>query len=230
VAQSSILINPSDRIAIVGKTGSGKSQLAIVLAGTYARILPEPWEVWWIDTKADSKDIEALRGWGFRNALDAKDRLTSPIMNAVYFRCASKGTSGMTIRHQAQLVLDMAYQRRNVYVIVDEFGRVVNSRTSSGESLDKVFFQGRGLNIGFIGCTQEPVNIPRNLISQAQHQCLMRLTYRLDIKTIHDLYPWYEPPNRYAFYWIDVDGTEQVRFYDNQASFYDDLLVLEPEN
>lgn len=41
-------LRPQDRYALVGKTRSGKTALAMVLAGTFARTLAAPWEVWWI--------------------------------------------------------------------------------------------------------------------------------------------------------------------------------------
>lgn len=226
MANPPITLRVNDRVSIVGKSGSGKTALMAMLAGVYAMLLPPPWQVWVVDTKGSPDDLELFRAWGFRNAFNVEDRATSPLMNAVYFKCSGGGAGRKySIKQQANSVLAAAYERQYVVVVVDEFAQVAENRVSSGPALDDVFFRGRGLNIGFIGGTQEPVNIPRNLFSQATHTILMRLTWRNDIKAIRDSFDWYTPPPKYAFYWIDVDGTEQISYYESQQELYQKLLV-----
>ena len=227
-----IILKTNDRISVLGKTGSGKTHFMAMLAGTYARMLPSPWEVWWIDTKGSPDDIKLLREWGFRNALNVEDRFTGPLTNAVYFQCS--GSRSLSVKGMAKAVLRAAWDsvtardvstRKYLVIVVDEFSQVVDGKHEAGSELDNVFFRGRGLNLGFIGGTQEPVAIPRNLFSQASHQVLFRLQYAYDLRAVKLMYPWYQPPPKYGFWWVDIDNTEQVFYFDNEAEFYSNLGI-----
>lgn len=226
---------PNDRYALLGKTGSGKTALGMVLAGTFARALPWPWEVWWVDTKNDPKDLAALRKWGFRNAASEQDRGTYGAQpNALYFRIASTDGHGKDLStvDQAQTLFAEAYKRRKVLVVVDEYTQVVPSSRSAGKPLLDIFTRGRGVDVGLIGHTQEPVYVPRQLISQASHQIFLTLTHAYDVKYVKGLEPVYEPPARlgdkYGFFWKHVDGTGEVTYYPNQRVWYDNLQVRLP--
>ena len=223
-----IVLKPNDRIAIVGKTGSGKTSFAITLAGTYARVLPKPWEVWWLDKKGDSKDVESLRKWGFRNALDSKDLATSKIPHAQYWPIRSrKGMPG--IAAQAQSIIRLGYEKRHVVIVVDEYTQVVPSRINPGNALLDVFTRGRGLNVGLIGLTQEPVYVPRLLLSQASHQALFSVTYQHDIDYMRKMHKSYYPPSKngdiHGFYWTWIDGNSDLLYFKHQRAFYESLLI-----
>lgn len=230
------LLRPQDRYAFVGKTRSGKTALAMVLAGTFARTLPEPWEVWWIDTKNDPNDIKALRKWGFRNAESSKDRQPSSggLKNALYFVLKSKDSKGnpISVVDQAQMIFNMAYTRRHVIVVIDEYVQVVHSARDAGDDLLNIFQRGGGVNVGLIGLTQEPVFVPRQLISQATHLCLLSLNYQYDIKYAKSICPVYVPPNRvgdpHGFYWSWVDGSGEWDYYKNQRIWYDSVMAAKP--
>jgi hypothetical protein len=224
-------LRPNERYAFVGKTRSGKTALAMVLAGTFARTLPEPWQVWWLDTKGDPKDLAALRRWGFRNAASTKDRGpdSGGLKNAIYFIVdSSKGDVVM----QAQAIFKMAYQQKHVIVVIDEYVQVVESSRNAGSALLDIFQRGGGRNVGVIGLTQEPVYVPRQLISQATHICLLSLNYAHDIKYAKNLCPIYESPNKigdpYGFYWSWIDGHGEWDYYQNQSIWYEQLEVAKP--
>lgn len=226
-------LKPNDRFAIVGKTGSGKTALTMVLAGTFARTLPTPWEVWWIDTKNDKEDLAALRKWGFRNAASQEDRQpeTGGLPNALYFKIEAK--SDADVIDQAQAFIGMAYRRGNVILVIDEYTQVVPSKTSAGVDLLNVFQRGRSKNVGLIGLTQEPVFVPRQLISQATHVCLLSLTFERDIKYAREICKVYEPPvrvgDRYGFWWSWIDGSGEWSYYKDQMVWYNDLMVALPQ-
>jgi hypothetical protein len=226
-------LKPNDRYAFVGKTRSGKTALAMVLAGTFARTLSSPWEVWWIDTKNDPKDIAALRKWGFRNGAEPEDRKPERggLMNASYFKIVENQGGASTV-DQVQYYCQQAYDRGHVIIVIDEYVQAVPSIKNAGQSLLNVFQRGGGKNVGLIGLTQEPVYVPRQLISQATHLCLLSLTYEADIKYVRNLCPTYVPPIKvgdpYGFYWSWVDGSGEWDYYTNQAAWYNQLDVAKP--
>ncbi len=229
-------LKPNDRYALVGKTRSGKTALAMVLAGTFALTLPHPWQVWWIDTKNDPKDLAALRKWGFRNAASAKDREphSGGLRNAIYFKIESQDKDGnyTDVADQAQEIFAAAYRRKHVIVVVDEYVQVVYSARSAGSALLDIFQRGGGRNVGLIGLTQEPVYVPRQLISQATHIALLSLTFENDIKYVKNICPIYIPPikvgNPYGFYWSWVDGHAEWDYYENQSVWFDTLNIAMP--
>lgn len=227
------LLKPSERYAFVGKTRSGKTALAMVLAGTFARTLPVPWEVWWMDTKNDPKDLAALRNWGFRNAASERDRAPEAggLLNAKYF-IIKEPPGGPTTVDQVQSLCRQAYNRGKTIIVIDEYVQACPSARSAGQDLLNVFQRGGGKNVGLIGLTQEPVYVPRQLISQATHLCLLSLTYENDIKYVRNLCPVYEPPIKvgdpYGFYWSWVDGNGEWDYYQNQSVWFNQLQAAKP--
>lgn len=221
-------LRPQDRYCLIGKTRSGKTALAMVIAGTFARILEPPWQVWWVETKHDPKDIQALRKWGFTNAASDSDRQNSNIKNALYFIVES-GVGGLSVVEQAQNIFRQAYERKHVIVVVDEYVQVVPSQQSAGAALLDVFQRGGGRNVGLIGLTQEPVYIPRQLKSQATHLVLLSLTYDTDIDHVHKMVRQYTNPldkgDPYGFYWKWADGGGEVVYWPNQNAWYQQLGV-----
>jgi len=226
-------LRPNERYAFVGKTRSGKTALAMLLAGTWARSLPPPWEVWWIDTKGDPDDIRQLRKWGFRNAVSKKDRApeSGGLKNALYFKIESKDAGGIetNVADQAQAVFRLAYQRTHVIVVIDEYVQVVYSRVNAGADLLDIFQRGGGRKVGLIGLTQEPVYVPRQLISQATHVCLLSLTYVNDIKYVKNLNPAYQSPLKvgdpHGFWWSWVDGHGEWDYFPDQKAWYETVNI-----
>lgn len=229
-------LRPNDRYALVGKTRSGKTSLGMVMAGTMAESLLPPWEVWWLDTKGDPKDIAALREWGFRNAASQRDRTeTGGLSNAIYWLIRDKTPAGedISVVDQAQAIIRQAYARKFVVIVVDEYATVVLSSRTAGTDLLNVFQRGGGRNVGLIGLTQEPVFIPRQLISQSTHLILLTLTYGEDIKYVRKFNPEYVPPSdrgdKYGFYWLWVDGPgRQWHYYRNQKEWHQTLQIAQP--
>lgn len=227
-------LKPNERYAFVGKTRSGKTALAMVLAGTFARTLSAPWEVWWFDTKNDPKDLAALREWGFRNAASQKDRQpeSGGLTNAKYYIIKEGKGDGPSTVDQVQELCDRAYNRGHVILVIDEYVQAVPNARSAGQALLNVFQRGGGKNVGIIGLTQEPVYVPRQLISQATHICLLSLTFVHDIKYAKNICPIYVPPNKvgdpYGFYWSWVDGNAEWDYYQNQQVWFSQLQAAKP--
>ncbi len=225
-------LSPNERYGFVGKTRSGKTQMAIVLAAQFAMTLHSPWEVWWIDTKNDPKDIRQLRKWGFCNGANEKDRHRPGAMrNALYFKIDE--TNGFSVVLQAQAKIQEAYDRTHIILVIDEYTQVVPSDRSPGFGLKNVFARGGGKNVGLIGLTQEPVYIPRMLLSQASHLALFTVTYQADIKYLRNLCKNYVPPadqgDPYGFYWSHTDGSGKWAYYTSQKEWYDGLKFALPK-
>jgi len=225
------ILNPNDRYGIVGKTGSGKTQLAIVLASKYAQQLHRPWEVWWIDTKNDPTDIKKLRSWGACNGANERDRQRpGGLRNFLYFKINED--SGYSVVDQAQAKIQEAYERGHIIVVVDEYTQVVPSDRNPGYGLKNVFARGRGKKVGLIGLTQEPVFVPRMLLSQASHLAFFTVTYEADKKYLRNLCKVYVPPaeqgDKYGFYWSHIDGGAQWAYYENQKAWDDTLQYALP--
>jgi len=230
------ILQPVDRYAFVGKTGSGKTALAMVVAGLFARGLSSPWEVWWLDTKNDPDDIKALRSWGFRNAASDSDMQSEgAIRGAKYFRIdGSDEKFNVETVDQAQKLIGIAYKRQYTIIVIDEYTQVCPSQRTAGRNLLNAFQRGRGRKVGVIGLTQEPVYVPRQLLSAASHLILLNLTYGIDITYVKKLVPEYTPPGKlgdsYGFYWKWVDGpTDAITYYPHQKIWYDEVKFSLPK-
>ena len=228
---------PNERYALVGKTRSGKTTQAEVLAGTFAVALWQTdWEVWVLDTKGDPNDLIAWRKWGFRNVASTQDQRTSLLRNALYFRIDSKDPQGrdLSVVTQCQSIITAAYSRGNVILVLDEYVSVVESRQEPGKPLKDAFQRGGGRNVGVIGCTQEPVYVPRQLLSQATHIFLFTLTYDYDIQWAKKICKTYEPPSTrgdiHGFWYKWVDGpTNKWAYYASQMDWYESLKIALPK-
>ena len=227
---------PNERFAMVAKTRAGKSSLAMVLAGTFAMSLMNTnWQVWVLDTKGDPDDLIGWRQWGFRNIASWRDQETSLVPNAFYFRIDSKDSNGndIDVSAQAQAIINVAYLRGEVIVVVDEYVSVVPSARNAGKALLDVFQRGGGRKVGLIGLTQEPVYVPRQLISQATHVFLFTLTHTYDIEWAKKICPGYVPPSErgdpHGFYYKWVDGpVNKWQYFAHQKAWYDHMNVAMP--
>lgn len=207
-----IVLSPADRYAFVGKTGSGKTFAAVVIACILVAADAAGWEVWWLDSKLDPRDADMLRRWGFGR----KD-----VPNRKHVRI-DPSVNGMSVEDQVQLLCHRALHKRNVLVVIDEYKHVVLSTRRAGSGIEGVHLRGRGLHVGMIGQTQEPVEIPRQLLSQATHIFLFDLSYATDIAYMRKFFPGYKrPPDAHGFWHCHVDGDAEWRYYPHIKAWHD---------
>ena len=227
-AASQATLSRADRFALIGKTGSGKTYFAVALLWHLMQGASPGWKAVIVDSKGDTQDRARFERWGFmptalRDLGRTKERLvTVPLRQGP--------SEKETVYQRAQALFRWAYARRRVILLVDEYTQVVRSRTDPGPGLREVFARGRGRGVGLIGCTQEPVYVPRMLLSQASHELIFRLTFGNDIRAVRGMYPDYEvPPNLYGFYyrWVDGPSTEWA-YYPNGGNFLAELQVPKP--
>lgn len=223
-----IPLEPNDRYALVGKTGSGKTSFATVLAATLIPTYEGDWQAWWIDTKGDDKDLLRLKQWQFIHINSYKRDVPKKIQrhNRIYFPLRERD-GGPSIVVQAQQVIRDAMRRKKVLLIIDEYTHVIVNQRNPGRNLGNCFRTGRGIGVGLIGCTQEPVYVPRQLLSQAGHSFLFDLHYPPDIKYIRGVFEDYDRPEHpHGFFTSHLDGRTGWRYYPDQRSWYDEVLPV----
>lgn len=217
-----VILSPADRYANVGKTGSGKTVFTTVLATMIVtpEMVDHDWQVWWLDTKGDPKDVARLVKLGYVDG----DVSTGLARNRSMFRRERHGhilfrirrRGELTIVDQAQHLMRLAHTRRRVLVVVDEYTQVIVGPRTAGDALDDIEVTGRGLGVGLLGNTQEPVNVPRRLLSQATHLQIFDLSYPLDIDYMRKFVADYDRPprsERHAFWSVWLDGDATPRYY-----------------
>lgn len=221
------------RTAIVGKTGSGKTSFAVVLATLMVPIHTGDWQVHWIDTKGDPKDIQRLKEYGFIHEQNWKRDVPKVYKrwNRIYWPIRDNPKASTMTQVQAlfghflRLAAKRSSGKAKVVVVVDEYLHAVPSRVSAGRNLEDAFKTGRGRGIGIIGLTQEPVNCPRLLMSQAGHMYLFNLHFPLDIKKVQEWFKGYEIPSlrgdRYGFWHSYLDGPPGWAYYRDQRNWHE---------
>lgn len=227
-------LKPNDRYAIVGKTRSGKTQFTTTLATTIVaqvnkRTEGEPWMVWWIDTKGDPKDIERLRRWGYvRVKRLANNDVDGPEIYR-YFK-VEPASGEETVAPEVAIIARSAYNHKGgrILVVVDEFAQCIFSSRRMGPALRDLEQRGGGKMVGFMGQTQEPVDIPRQLLSQATHLFIFQLTFQRDIEYMRKGYcPEYELPSKmgapHGFWYRHIDNPKNLgwRFFRHEREFYE---------
>lgn len=212
----SISLSSFDRYCIVGKTRSGKTFATVLLV---ALLLPwrypppeaqrrRPWQVWWVDTKGDPKDLRRLKEWGFRDAATAPRDWPRLIFRVRPVDEADE----LSVAKQVQRLCFRATRRGRVLVVLDEYVSCVMNDRSSGPGIKEVAQRGGGLKVGLIGGTQEPKGVPRPLKTMATHTFLFNVTYNYDIEWCNEMCPQYGdgPPDKHGFWYRWLDGPKDV--------------------
>jgi hypothetical protein len=212
-----IVLSPAMRYAVVGKTGSGKTVASVALASLLVPPDDPHWQVWWLDSKNDKRDGDMLRRWGY-------GRRDCPARRIIRLR-------GDVVGQAQYACYDALENRRNVLIVADEYKHIVESNRRAGYGIEGVHVRGRGLNVGIIGQTQEPVDIPRQLLSQAAHVFLFDISYPRDVKYLRDLFSDYQrPPDPHGFFHAYVDGDAEWRYYPHINAWHDMVRrATEPE-
>lgn len=232
-----IKFQPNDRYAVIGKTGSGKTHFSMVLATLLVAVVNEtavtPWSVWWVDSKGDPTDIHRLRSWGYQRVkwLTGLDPDGPELYR--YFKLETRDGEE-NVAPQVAEIARAAYERskdptnpRPTLLVVDEWTQAVFSRQTMGRRLLDIEQRGRGNRCGLLGQTQEPVFIPRQLISQATHQFIFSLSHVPDVEYIKNFCPAYRSPNEmghdFGFWYKHVDGNGKWQLFAHEADFVEFL-------
>jgi len=154
-------IKLTDRVAFYGKTGSGKTLLAMSFSLMFPRIII-------VDTKRD------LSGWNTENYSSK----TAKLLSKDSFRIRV-----MNLNDTYNLINFILAKHIDCVVIIDE---IVNMRNDDTDCLERLWKTGRGLGIGAWGLSQRPKAIPVFYTSEAEHFFIFRLNMRDDRKRVSE--------------------------------------------
>lgn len=193
---------PGDsRTAIIGATGTGKTTAAAWLL-SHARFDKRPWVV------LDYKGEELFEDLGAPPLSRLKvGKLPGKRSRGVYLCSVRPGENDIV-----EEMLWRMWERGNVGLFVDEAALLPRR-----EAFQAILRQGRSKRIPVIACSQRPVDVEREVFSEASFFGIFRLQDKRDYKVVEgfvpsDLFPWKLPP----FYW---------RWYDVARN---NLLTLAP--
>lgn len=173
----SFKISPSDRVSIVGKTGSGKTYLARRLLSNMAleaKKLPFYYPVIILDNKGH---METFRGFGkrIRRLKKLKDALVSSVPIITY-------TPDETEQNEKYYTgfFDFLYKLNvPMLVYVDELA-LVGTGNDMPESYEKFMKQGRERMQALWAATQNPVFVAHDFFSNADHFFIFDLMLESD--------------------------------------------------
>lgn len=178
----------SERITIIGKNGSGKTQGAVFLLSerSYTK---KPWIVF------DYKRDELIGDIPNTHTLGLGDKL--PKKPGIYIAHPKPGDEDAV-----EELMWRIWERENVGVYVDE-GYMIDKYSRAFQAL---LTQGRSKRIPMIVLTQRPTGVSRFVLSEADYIQFFQLTDNRDIKTVKEFMPLpiERPlPERYWSYWWD---------------------------
>src|ERR1700733_441150 len=186
----------SDRIAIIGHTGSGKSQAAMWHLSN-ANFDVQPWVI--IDPKEDDK-INAIEG------AEYIDFDTIPKHPGIYILSTTRYDTEELDDYLASLL-----EKKRIGVYIDEA-----SECGFGPGFETFLTRGRSRQCPAIVLSQRPVNVSRYSFSEAQFVQCFALTDDRDYKTLRGFakVPSFETdplPEFYSYYY-DVRWKRYYRF------------------
>lgn len=156
MAKKNLTIQADDRVAIIGKTGSGKTYFARFLVASFARLIV-------IDSKGD---INPAR-WNLETVPDNWSERT-PLVRKLL-----RGEN-VRLRFRAPMngdyrpILRLVWAAKNVTLYIDEVLAVVPERRPAPMEFDSLYTRGRSSGIGVIASAQRPRAIPPNVMAQAE--------------------------------------------------------------
>lgn len=224
-------LRANDRYAVIGKSNSGKTSFAARLA-IYLKValmqynianpdMPQ-WKIVGLDTKMSDDDVELFDAMG--QITDNPQKLFIKEQVGRVWQPPTERSKRLTkeeIVLASQYIFGEAYERTHVVVYIDEYKSVVVNARDAGSNLEDIFSRGRGKRVGLIGTTQEPVYVPRQLLSQATHVFLFDLYYPRDIEVARELCPEYErPPHPHGFFYLNTDKRHPWVYFENYQMFF----------
>jgi DNA helicase HerA-like ATPase len=162
-------IKPNERVAIVGKTGSGKSYFARALLSGARRLIV-------CDAKGT---LDAKSGWNLTHKWKDGYKELAGGKNARVRVLAPR-----TVDEWEQYFDDI-YKLRDVIVYIDEMYGVGPASGSPG--LKALYTRGRELGIGVWACSQRPKHVPLYMFSEAEWVIQFQLRLATDIERMVDI-------------------------------------------
>lgn len=165
-ASQQLVIQPYERVAFIGKTGSGKTFLAKLYAGAFRNVLV-------LDTKGTFK-------WDNVPVIKTFDKLREVGEGKFIYRPIDKEMH----EDYYEAFFEFCYKRRHTVALVDELAQVMEGASDILPSWKDIMQRGRELNVGIFNCTQRPAFIPRMTFSESEHTFCFRLKLEDDRKRV----------------------------------------------
>lgn len=195
-----INIRRSDRMFIVGTTGSGKSYLARKLAAPLPYVIVvDPKHTW------DWEQEPAPYGRGIVTR-DLDDLLRWDEPGPIVYRPGYDD-----LRAGLPSFFQWVFWRGNTLVVIDEVASIT-SPSVLPRDFAIVVQQGRQRTVGLWLLTQRPSRIPIPILSESEHHCIFRLRHPADLKRMAEYTdPLVEnDPARGHDFWYYNDRTQQL--------------------
>jgi len=190
---SGISIKRDQHVFIAGKTGSGKTTLAMYLLFSAKRLII-----------VDSKDT--LSDWNVENDSSVA-RIKLKDGKDIRIRVVERET--------AIELLELAYSTGDVTIYIDEMAALIPPRSKPPQVIYDLLQRGRSRNVSVWTSTQRPTLVPLESISEATHFFVFRLNLEDDRKRIASIAgkKILNPvPDKHGFYYLN-DETDTFRYW-----------------
>jgi hypothetical protein len=173
-------------VALIGKTGSGKSHLALDLLDI------KPFVIIVATKRYDPLLEEASRGYVVREDMSEIPRTDEgyPIHNKVIIWPATAiKNEELRLRAQAAAVtstLSTAERQRYWTVLIDDVMWVYDM-LGLNKKLESIWYQARSAGISMVAAAQRPVKTPRNMVAQASHLFLFTVSDKRDLEHFREI-------------------------------------------
>lgn len=173
-------------IALIGKTGSGKSHLALRLLDL------KPFVIIIATKRYDPLLTEASSGYIVRDDMSEIPRTDEgyPIHNRVIIwpgTILKDENSRLTAQKESvKITLDTAERQRYWTVLIDDVMWVYDMLGLS-KKLEAIWYQARSAGISLVASAQRPVKTPRNMVAQASHLFLFAVSDKRDLEHFREI-------------------------------------------
>lgn len=193
----------SERMILVGKTGTGKTTLALALYPFYKHILI----------------IDPIHVLKERLPKNEYRLCTSPAELAAWGRKKDKLLYQPDVEYldwqSYDLVYHWAFERGSTMIGTDEALRVMRPNGQAPPYMEACYTAGRQRDVGMITCTQRPTRVDMRVMSEAEHYACFRLKFAGDRERMAELMEndkVLKFPARDHNFWYTRDG-EKVSYY-----------------
>jgi hypothetical protein len=173
-------------VALIGKTGSGKSHLALRLLEI------RPFVIIIATKRYDPLLEEATKGYIVREDMSEIPRTDEgyPIHNRVIvWPGTALKDENARLKAQALSVtntLNTAERQRYWTVLIDDVMWVYDMLGLS-KKLEAIWYQARSAGISMVAAAQRPVKTPRNMVAQASHLFLFSVSDKRDLEHFREI-------------------------------------------